>query len=56
MCSGMLRPRQLLTYFRHNSFCFLSFQELRSRRVVVVREVADREVADREVADREMEE
>ena len=25
-CSGMLRPRQLLTYFGHNSFCFLSFQ------------------------------
>ena len=22
----MLRPRQLLTYFGHNSFCFLSFQ------------------------------
>ena len=26
MCSGMLKLRQLLTYFGHNSFCFLSFQ------------------------------
>ena len=25
----MLRPRQLLTYFGHNSFCFLSFQNSR---------------------------
>ena len=47
MCSGMLRPRQLLTYFRHNSFCFFHFRT-HSRRVVL-REVADREVVDREV-------
>ena len=29
MCSGMLKPRPLLTYFGHNSFCFLSFQNSR---------------------------
>ena len=29
MCSGMLKPRGLLTYLRHNSFCFLSFQNSR---------------------------
>ena len=29
MCSGKLKPRQLLTYFGHNSFCFLSFQNSR---------------------------
>ena len=29
MCSVMLKPRQLLTYFGHNSFCFLSFQNSR---------------------------
>ena len=29
MCSGMLKPRRLLTYFGHNSFCFLSFQNSR---------------------------
>ena len=26
---GMLKPRRLLTYFGHNSFCFLSFQNSR---------------------------
>ena len=25
----MLKPRRLLTYFGHNSFCFLSFQNSR---------------------------
>ena len=54
MCSGMLRPRQLLTYFGHNSFCFFHFRT--HSRCVVLREVADREVADREVVDREVEE
>ena len=29
MSSGMLKPRWLLTYFGHNSFCFLSFQNSR---------------------------
>ena len=53
-CSGMLKPRWLLTYFSHNSFCYFHFRT-HNRCVVVVREVADREVADWEVADREVE-
>ena len=28
-CSGMLKPRQLLKYFGHNSLCFRSFQNSR---------------------------
>ena len=42
----------MLKYFGHNSVFF----DFRTRRVVVVREVADREVVNREVVDREVEE
>ena len=55
-CSGMLKTKVIMTYFGHNSFYFLSFQNyLRQMPIVVVREVADREVADREVVDRDEE-
>ena len=29
MCSGMLKTKAIMTYFRHNSFYFLSFQNPR---------------------------